>query len=212
MFDGWKRSRAAARVRPGNGQALAAFRWWQLPGRALFHLYLTELDYAVDIRHWQNQSSGNVEAHLYRNGRQYAVSKLPATFPVPGGIVDVAMSGFGIKRCHYVPEKGSERQLTPDPATAEGRRARMDHRHPGASRLIGRLSVVMLLIGVTLLVLEVAPPISQIPPIAESVGTFTSPIDLPWWLTLALALATATASAERALRMRYHWLLDAAGN
>ncbi|MFD3992946.1 hypothetical protein [Streptomyces sp. NPDC058583] len=103
------------------------FRWWQLPFRALLHLRLPgddgrETVYAVDVRHWQNQSSGNVKAHLYLDGRLHAVSKLPAVFPVPGGTVEVRMSGFGLKRCHYVADEGRELQLVPDPDSAEGLR------------------------------------------------------------------------------------------
>ncbi|MFD4369958.1 hypothetical protein [Rhodococcus sp. NPDC058521] len=217
MFEQLKQRRAASRVRTGDGRALQRFRWWQLPGRALFHLRVTDfagrdVAYAVDIRHWQNQSSGNVKADLYRDGKHVAYSTLPAALPVEGGTVQVAMSGFGVKRCHYVTDGGSERQLTPDPASAEGRRARLAHNHPITSRAIGFVSVVMLLIGVALLVLQIMEPLSQIPPIADSVGSFQSPVDLPMWLNIALGVGAALGSIERALRLRYHWLLDGAGN
>ncbi|MGW4798552.1 hypothetical protein ACWEPC_39655 [Nonomuraea sp. NPDC004297] len=49
-------------------------------------------------------------------------------------------------------------------------------------------------------------------PIAENLGTFASPIHLPRWLNISLAFGAALASTERALRLRYHWLLDAGGN
>nr|WP_206030532.1 hypothetical protein [Rhodococcus sp. B10] len=181
-----------------------------MPGRALFYLRLDDA-YAVDVRHWQNQSSGNVTANLYRNGRQVAASKLPAAFPVRGGTIHVAMSGSGMKRCHFVADDGSERQLSPDLASAEGRRARLAQNHPMTSRMIGVVSVAMLVVGVALLVLQVAEAISQIPPVADSVGTFTSPIGLPIWLNIALGLGAAVGSIERSLRLRYHWLLDAVG-
>lgn len=100
MFEKCKRDRAARRVTAGDGRALQRYRWWQLPGRALFHLCGTDANYAVDVRHWQNQSGGGVKADLYRNGRHWAASKLPAAFPVDGGTIEVAMSGFGVKRCH----------------------------------------------------------------------------------------------------------------
>lgn len=213
MFDEWKRKRARERIETGNGAALQRFRWWQLPGRALFFLHIPGLDsaYAVDVRHWQNQSSGEVRAKLYRNGRQIAVSKLPAEFPVEGGTIEVAMSGVGIKRCHYVTDDGRARQLNPDPSSAEGRRARLNHNHPVASRLIGMVSVVALLIGVVLLFCQIAEPVSQIPPIANSIGTFSPPFELPLALEIALGIAAILGSLERALRLRYHWLLDAAG-
>lgn len=212
MFDEWRQKRAIDRVRVGDGRALQPFRWWQLPGRALFYLHVDELDYAVDVRHWQNQSSGEVDAHLYRGDRHLAESKLPATFPVEGGLIQVAMSGFGIKRCHYVTDDGTERQLTPDPASAEGRRARLDRNHPVASHLAGALSIVMLLIGVAALVVQMAEHLSQIQPVADSIGVFTNPFDVPLWLNIALTVGAALASLERGLRVRYHWLLDSAGN
>ncbi|GAA1582552.1 hypothetical protein [Nocardia ninae] len=192
------------------------FRWWQLPGRALFYLPLSggglDTVYAVDVRHWQNQSSGGVKADLFLDGRHHAESKLPAAFPVAGGRIEVAMSRFGLKRCHYVTVDGSEHQLIPDRKSAEGRRAHLDRRYPLLSRSIGLLSVVMLLVGVALLVNQLAEPISRIPPIAERIGVIETPIDLPGWAIVGLGFGAVLASVERSLRMRYHWLLDAAGN
>ncbi|MEW2707100.1 hypothetical protein AB0948_19035 [Streptomyces koyangensis] len=149
MFGGRRRRQALRRVEPGDGRALKRFRWWQLPFRALLHLRLTEADgtvavYSVDVRHGQNQSSGEVRADLYREGLRQARCRLPAVLPVPGGHVEVAMSGFGLKRCHYVTDGGSEYQLTPDPASAEGRRARFDRAHPALSRGVGWLSAAVL--------------------------------------------------------------------
>ncbi|WP_024804275.1 hypothetical protein [Nocardia sp. BMG51109] len=217
MFEERRRRRAAQRVKGGDGRALERFRWWQLPGRALFHLGPQRGDgrqwaYAVDVRHWQNQGSGDVKAHLYLDGRHHAESKLPALFPVEGGAIEVAMSGFGIKRCHYVGVDGTERQLVPDPRSAEGRRANLDRKHPVVSRSIGFVSLVMLLIGAALLAVQIIEPVSAIPPIAESIGSFRSPISLPVWLNIALGLAAALGSTERALRLRYNWLLDGAAN
>jgi hypothetical protein len=210
--------RAAKRVEAGDGKALQAFKWWQLPGRALFHWCAVDPEsscttiYSVDVRHWQNQSSGDVKADLYCDEKRIARSKLPAAFAVDGGTVEVAMSGVGMKRCHLVTDDGHERPLRPDAASAEGRRARLERNHPNVSRLIAFASVVMLSIGVVLLVLQVAEPISQIPPIAESIGSFTSPVALPLWLNIALGLGAAVGSIERSYRLRYHWLLDGAGN
>lgn len=212
MLEQTRRRRAEKRVRPGDGRALQAFRWWQVPGRALLTLELGQIDYAVDVRHWQNQSSGDVKAHLYRDGRHWAESKLPAGFPVEGGVIEVRMSAVGLKRCHYVADDGTEHQLTPDPRSAEGRRARFDRGHPGLSRGVGIVSVLFLLIGVVLLALQLAEPISAIPPIAERFGTFESPLHLPVWLNIGLGLAAALGSTERALRLRHHWFLDTAGN
>lgn len=123
------------------------------------------------------------------------------------------MSQYGMKRCHFVSheDKNEERPLTPDPASAEGRRARFERRHPIASRAIGAFLSLLLLIGLMLLVQQVAVPLLQIPPIAARVGPVEAPISLTVWLNIAVAATTAAAASERALRLRYNWLLDGGG-
>jgi hypothetical protein len=214
----WRRNRAVRRVKAGDGRPLQRFRWWQMfLGRALLHLELTGSDgrrlrYSVDVRYMGDKEDGTVRARLYREGRHAAESKVPAVFPVEGGAIEVATTSFGVKRCHYVTADGTERQLVPDPSSGEGRRARFERRHPAASRVVGFFSVVMLLVGVGLNLLQIAEPVSRIPPIAENIGVFVSPVHLPLWLNITLAVVAALASWERALRLRYHWLLDAGGN
>ncbi|MFI0775449.1 hypothetical protein [Streptomyces sp. NPDC021212] len=75
--------------------------------------------------------------------------------------VEVRASGFGLKRCHYVTAEGSEFQLIPDPASAEGRRGRFDRSHPALSRWFGFLSVIVLVIGVVLLILQLAEQVTR---------------------------------------------------
>lgn len=217
MFQQWRRRRAVARVERGDGSALRRFRWWQLLGRSLFHIDLADagdrcVRYTVDVRQWRSDENGYLTVHLYRDGRQHAVSRTPALFPVEGGMIEVAASSFGLKRCHFVADDGAERQLTPDARSAEGRRARFERRRPVLSRVVGAVSIVALLVGVVLLLQEIAVPILQVPPIAERIGPVEPLIRLPLWATISLGLAAALASTERALRLRYHWLLDAAGS
>ncbi|MFE7507981.1 hypothetical protein [Promicromonospora sp. NPDC057488] len=213
MFSDRSRRRADKRVRPGDGSPLPRFRWWQLLLRSLFHLELTTADgrretWSVDIRHG-GDDNGTVWAKLYLDGRLQATSKLPARFPVPGGVIEVVTSGFGLRRCHYVADDGTERQLAPDAASAEGRRARLQNAHPVVGRSIGLVSVVVLVVGLVLGVPQIVEEVSQFPPLAERIGTtFTSPVSLPAWLNLSILVATLLASTERALRLRYNWLLD----
>ncbi|MGW5861673.1 hypothetical protein ACWFRJ_05795 [Streptomyces sp. NPDC055239] len=213
MLKELRRRRAAQRVKPGDGRPLKRFRWWQMTFRALFYLRLPEdggrqTVYAVDVKHSGNKSTGVVEAHLYRDGRQHALSRLPAFFPVPGGTVEVRGSGFGLKRCHYVTAKGTEHQLTPDRDSAEGRRAHFDGAHPTLSRVIGLLSSIMLVVALALLLCQLIEPVTEVEPIARRFGTFTSPVSLPTWGNILVGVGAAAASTERALRLRYHWLLD----
>ncbi|WP_069385888.1 hypothetical protein [Cellulosimicrobium cellulans] len=214
MPSDWKRRRAARRLKPGDGHTLPRFRWWQPFARTLFHLRLVGEDgrpetWSVDVRLWGDKDDGEVRARLYRDGRHHATSKLPAEFPVTGGTIEVEASSFGLRRCHYVPDDGGPaRQLVPDPASAEGRRARLERDHPGTSRAIGLVSWVVLVVGLVLGLPQIAEEVSQIPLVAENVGTFTSPFHLPATLNVVLVVATLLASTERALRLRYHWLLD----
>jgi uncharacterized integral membrane protein len=164
--------------------------------------------YAIDVKH-QNQSKGYVSAHLYLDGRHHAESKVPAVFPVQGGTIEVGTSTFGLKRCHYVTAEGTEHQLVPDPASAEGRRERLDRAHPALSRWIGVLSSIALVTGLVLLILQLAEQVTRAPEgVARYVGTFTSPLGLSAWGNTVIGLATVAASTERALRLRYNRLLD----
>lgn len=121
MLEDVRRRRAAKRVKPGDGRPLTPFRWWQQLSRSLFHLHLAGADgrrtvYAVDVR-TTGDENGYVRAELYRDGRHHATSKVPAAFRVEGGVIEVAATQFGLKRCHYVTPDGLEQQLvrTPDP-------------------------------------------------------------------------------------------------
>lgn len=180
MIEDWRQRRAATRIKSGDGRALKRLRWWQLPFRALFHLPLPNENgrqavYAVDIPRRTNPDGGKARAHLYLDGRHHAESKLPAAFPVEGGTIEVANSAFGLKRCHYVTTAGAEYRLIPDPKSAEGRRARVEREHPTLSRSISLLSVLMLVIGVGLNLLQLAGPVSQIPRSPSTSGSSNRP-------------------------------------
>ncbi|WP_018653169.1 hypothetical protein [Actinomadura flavalba] len=217
MFTERKRRKREQKVKDGDGRPLKPFRGRQQLSRALFHLDLRAADgsparYSVDVPYWQRfvTSDGHGKAHLYLNGRHHAESTLPATFPVPGGVIDVLPTPFGLKRCHYLTEDGTERQLVPDPRSAEGRRARLSRERPALSRFIGVLSVLLLLVPLALIIPQIVEPLSRIPPVAERVGTFTSPFDVPGWLNAVLALLASMGGVERATRLRFNAFLDGA--
>lgn len=212
MFENARRRRAAGRVRPGDGHELPRYRWWQPFSRSLFHLRLDDADgtphrWSVDVGH-AGDADGEVLAKLYLDGRNRAVSKLPAVFEVPGGVIEVATSGYGLKRCHFVPDEGPERQLVADERSAEGRRAKLARDRPGTSRAIGAVSIVVLLVSLVLGVPQLAEDVTNIPWVAERVGTFVSPIRLPGWMNVSLVVGALVASTERALRLRHSRVLD----
>lgn len=201
-------------IKAGNGRSLKRFRWWHMLSRALFYLPSDSegrpVVYAVDVPYWQRvlTDDGNGKAHLYRDGVHHARSKLPAAFPVEGGTIEVVPTSFGLKRCHYVIEGGPARRLVPDERSAEGRRARLDREHPVLSRLIGTLSLITLVISGSLALLQIVEALTAVPPVAQRLGTFISPLDLPIGLNAVLALCASTAAVERATRLRWNALLD----
>lgn len=203
--------RLARRAKPATGRPLQPFRWWHLLRRSVLSIDLATahgvVSHTVEVRHG-GDSNGVVRAQLYLDGVLHSRSRLPALLPVTGGHIDVRRSPAGLRRCHFIAMDGTEHRLIPHPRSAEGRRLRFAQRHPAASRVIGAASVVLLAIGVALGALQVAEPISQIPQVAASLGTFDSPVRLPAGLNLALGLGAALGAVERALRLRYHWLLD----
>jgi catechol 2,3-dioxygenase-like lactoylglutathione lyase family enzyme len=213
MFDEWRRRRAVQRTKPGDGHALRRFRGWQLLTRSLFHLPAETgvgraVVYAIDVNHLKGNDNGDTEAHLYRDGRHHARARVPAVFPIEGGTIEVVTSLFGLRRCHFVTDDGVEQQLVPDPRSAEGRRECLDREHPRLSRWIGVLSVILVVVPLLLAVPQTLEVISRIPPLAERLGVFNSPIDAPAWFNVALTISAVVGSTERALRLRYNRWLD----
>ena len=224
LFSSHRRRRQEARVRPGDGRPLKPYRAWQLLHRSLFRLDLTEEDgavhrYEVDVHHLADElstSAGSGEKDptppmaLYRDGLRTHVADPPAAFPVPGGAIEVARSSYGLTRMHHVPDDGEARVLTPHPRSLEGWRARFGRRFPVASRLLGGLAIVVLLVSLVVTVPQIVEFVTSIEAVAAQVGTFTSPISLGAGANTALVIAGALAATERALTLRNHWLIDAA--
>ncbi|MCZ7438782.1 hypothetical protein O7598_20385 [Micromonospora sp. WMMC241] len=210
-FEGLRNRHAAWRVRPGNGQPLPRFRWWQLLSRSVRTLTLRAPDgttptYAVDVRQLGDRDDGAVRARLYLDGALVSLSTMPARFPVPGGHIEVAVGAYGLRRCHYVRADGTATQLVPHPTSAEGRRARLHRTRPGLSRLVGAVSTLLVLVGICVAVPQLVETISHAPPVADALGTFDLPVRVPPVVNLAAGLAAVAGSAERALRLRSNWL------
>jgi hypothetical protein len=210
-----------AKVRSGDGSALRDYRSWQVFSRSLFflepapsagrgHAYAVDVRYLADAktRKQHDDAIGKAPAALYRDGVQVHRSNLPTAFPVPGGVIEVATSAFGLKRMHFVSAGGGEHALRPHRRSQEGLRARFGHRHPRASAVVGAVSLAVLLIVLAVSLLHGVEALTRIPVVTEHVGSFTSPVRLPTWATIAMTVAGALSAAERALRLRYHRLID----
>ena len=210
MWSGWRRKREQVRVEPGDGSAMRPHRPWQMLTRSVFHVELADeddvtRDYAVDVKYF----SADGTVGFYVDDRQELVSEQPTAFPVPGGVVEVAVGASGLRRIHLVPDDGGlERTLTPVRHSAEYWRAVMDYRHPVLSKWIGRAAIVILLIGLVLFGPQLLQAVTEWHVVGDRVGTYTSPISLPGWLNATLLIAGTAASLERALTLRSHWLID----
>lgn len=205
----WKKERAIQNVKPGDGHPLKSFHWWHMIYRSLFFIRLMNEDgssnvYAVDINFFDE----NEKADLYVDDKHYAYSKLPATFPVPGGLIEVETTTYGMKRIHYVTKDGIEQQLYPHPQSLEGLRLKFDFHFPGISKWIGIIAIIILITSLILGLPQLVALISQIPFISERWGTFESPVVLPSWLNTILVVGGTLATIERAATMRSHWLVD----
>ncbi|RSN46132.1 hypothetical protein DMC64_15485 [Amycolatopsis sp. WAC 04197] len=216
-----KRQWQLGKVRPGDGSALPEYRLWQLFSRSVLFLDLVTPSgetqvYAVDVRHLaeaktrkqHEDASGKSPAALYRDGVQVHRSNLPTSFPVPGGVIEVATSAFGMKRIHFVADDGTESALRPHDRSQEGLRARFGRRFPRTSALVGVVSLLVLLAALVVSLMHGAEAVTRVPAVAEHVGRFVSPVDLPTWGTIVLTVAGVLSAVERATRLRFNRLLD----
>lgn len=206
----WRRRRRQSKVAPGDGSELTPFGTWDVLTRSLFYLETAGPSgdrevWAVDVHHFADDD----RAEVYRDGVQDQRSTLPAAFPVPGGVIEVAVNTVGLSRMHYVTAEGEERPLRPHRWSMEGLRARFDRRFPRTSAWVGRIAVAILLVGLAVAFPQVLAMVSRWDVVADHVGTFTSPITLPGWASATLFVAGVIAALERALTLRSHWLVDA---
>ncbi len=132
----------------------------------------------------------------------------PVAFPVPGGVIEVAVGQYGVKRMHLVDGGGRAQALRPHPRSAEGLRAWVDRRFPRTSAAVGAVGLVVLLVGLAVALSVAAEQITRIELVAAHLGTFTSPIRLPDWAKFALASAGVLAAVDRALRLKSTWMAD----
>jgi hypothetical protein len=151
------------------------------------HSYAVEVDY-FDFAE---------KVHLYKDRTRIATDKSPARFEVDGGAaIEASM------RLRLV-EPGRETQLQPAAGTAEARRAGFEQNHPQASRVIGALAWIILVLAL----------IVEIPELIRLAGDalgfeFDPPIQLPPLALGALGVLALAAALDRALRFQHTRLLD----
>jgi hypothetical protein len=182
--------RQASSLRPLGG--------WDLVARGRFeahhdgHVWTPDLDY-FDF---------GEKLHLYRDGVEVEVQKSPARFELgESATIEASMSLLGMRRVDLVVD-GRTTTLTPVDGTAEAWRLRLARERPEASRLIGAVSWVVLVVAL----------IYEVPQLVELVSgalgaDFESPFTLPGPANFALGIAALAAAVERALRFKSNrWL------
>lgn len=209
----FRRRRQLARAKPGDGSTLRRYRFWQVLSRSLFSLDLPDPSgrrrlFEVDVHHMRDSSSSRRPAALYRDGVQVLQANLPVAFPVPGGVIEVAVGQYGVKRMHHVTDDGRAQVLRPDPRSPEGLRGRFAERYPRTSAAVGVVGLVVLLVALAVSLSLAAEQITRIEVVAAQVGTFTAPVHLPVWAAVALTAAAALAATDRALRLKSTWMAD----
>jgi len=147
---------------------------------------------------------------LYRDGHLVDSARRRAAFPLSDGSrIEVAVAQVGMK---YVRlrhgESGDITPLSPVDGTAEAWRARVGRAYPGASRVVDKASLVVVL---AVLVIELPQLINLLGNMASLVGlpTFEVPaLNLSGWANAALILIGGAAGLERSLSMRFNPVLD----
>ena len=140
--------------------------------------------------------------HLYRDGARVETRKSPARFEVDdGATIEAAMGLLGMKTLRLVDDEG-ESVLRPAAGTAEARRLSFERGHPTASRLVGAVSCLVLIVA---LVIEIPELVGLVADVAGF--EFSSPFDLPSAVLGALGIFALAAALERGLRFeRSRWL------
>ena len=122
-------------------------------------------------------------------------------YEVPGGIIEVETTSYGVKRIHYITDT-DEVQLIPDKYSLEGKRANFDSKFPAASKWVGYFAIVILIIGLIIGVPAMLELVTRWDLVADNYGTFTSPFQFPEWLNITLLVISLLAATERALSLK----------
>ncbi len=192
----------------GTLERLEPVRGWQGLWRGGFATVHRGHEYVVDVHYFDPDE----RIRLYEDGRLVDEQRSTARFPLPdarAGVpaelqprIEARMSLLGMRYVRLV--DGTEaRDLAPVPGTGEAWRERMDARYPTASRVAGVVSWLVLALAL----------VTQVPQLLDLVGGITGwelPFvpDLPAGVNTVLSVAGALAALDRALRRRYHPLLD----
>lgn len=182
----------------GDGDAYRPVRGWQVLWRSGFATWHRGHEYVVDVDFldWDER------IRLYRDRRLVGEQRRRAVFDLPGGAaVEARLSTYGMRYVRLV-DGDDVRDLDPLPGTAEAWRDRLHADHPDASRALGAVSW-------TVLVVALLTQVPQLLGLLSGVTGWDPPaLVLPGAVNTVLSVGGVAAAVERALRRRYHPLLD----
>ena len=205
-YNDFKKNRRIKKVKDADGEPLKRFRFWQYFHRTIFHQKIDGDVYSVDVDLYGKELMGP-ESALYKNGVRIKESTVPSVYEEPGGFIEVETTTYGVKKINYVTDT-DEVQLIPDRHSLEGKRADFDSKFPTASKWVGCIAILILIIGLIIAVPAMIEMITRWDLIADNFGTFTSPFQFPDWLNVTLVILGLAAATERALSLKNHWLID----
>lgn len=147
---------------------------------------------------------------LYRNGRLVDTARGRATFHLGGGVrIEAAVAKAGMKYVRLRQgEAGGTVQLPPAEGTAEAWRARVGTAHPTASRVVGWVSLVVLLAVLGIELPQLINLAGNLTPLVGLPSYEIPTLTLPGWTNVALIILAGAAGLERSLSMKYNPLLD----
>lgn len=182
-----------------RGASFRPVTGWDVLWRSAFVLWHGGHEYvvAVDFLDWDER------IRLYRDRRLVDEQRSRARFDLGGATVEARTGLYGMRYVRAVDPSGAVADVAPMPGTAEAWRDRMDRERPTASRAVGVAAWVVLVVAL----------VTQVPQLLELVSGLTgwSPPfvpDLPAPVNTVLGVAGVVAAVDRALRRRYHPLVD----
>lgn len=141
---------------------------------------------------------------LYRDGRLVESARAPALIAIDEDArIEADLSLYGMKYVRLVHADGAHPiPLRPCPGTAEAWRARFEHQHPAASRVVAAASWTVLAVAL----------LTQLPELVDLVagprGYSVPTLELPGWANASITAAGVLAGLERALRLKHNPWLD----
>ncbi|MET0188616.1 MAG: hypothetical protein ABW212_06430, partial [Pseudonocardia sediminis] len=112
---------------------LRPVRFHQILSRTVHTIVLHDPGGGSAVWAVETRTADDHEARLYRDGQRVSSAEMPATFTVPGGVIEVDAGLYGVTRVHLITPDGQERRLAPASGTLEYRRAALTRHHPHLS-------------------------------------------------------------------------------